>query len=250
MDLSLETLLVLGIVGFYIYDSTYLYFYNEFNIRKGFTKSFYPQFISKKLNFFNKYLVIFNIFLPYQLTFKCSWKAISSNQKINSQDDIDTINTISKTLKPLQFINILLFLFTLILLPLVILLKLNYEILAITLAAIYLLNIINIFYVIFKRKNLKLSWIKVLQLTLDIFLCPPFSVNLLRKISLNYVIKTEGTILAREILSGKNYQEFINNILIDLKVLKTASSIENISKIELREQQLIAAQNSIYKNKK
>ena len=250
MYLSLETLFVLGIVGFYIYDSTYLYFYNEFNIQKGFTKSFHVHFTSKKLNFFNKYLVILNVFLPYQLTFKCSWKAIGFNKKINFQDDIDSIHTISKTLKPLQFINIIVFLLTLIFLPLVILLKLNYETLAITIATIYLLNIINIFYVIFKRKTLKLSWLKVFQLALDIFLCPPFALNLLRKISLNYVVNTEGTILAKEILNEKNYQEFTHNILIDLKVLKSASNLENISKIELREQQLIASQNSIYKNEK
>lgn len=250
MYLSLETLFVLGIVGFYIYDSTYLYFYNEFNIQKGFKTSFHPQLLSKKLNFFSKYLVFFNLLLPYQLIFKCSWKSIYSDKQIIFNDDITHITTISRTLKPLQFLNILLFLFIIFFLPLVILLKLNYVILAITITTIYFLNIINIFYVLYKRKKLKLSWVKVLQLAMDVFLCPPFSVNLLRKISLNYVVKTEGTILAKEILSEKSYQEFINTVLTDLEALKSASSIENISKIELREQQLIASQNLNYKSDK
>lgn len=137
MYLSLETLFVLGIVGFYIYDSTYLYFYNEFNIQKGFKKSFHPQLFSKKLNFFSKYLVIFNLLLPYQLIFKCSWKSIYSDKQIIFHDDITHITTISRTLKPLQFLNILLFLLIIFFLPLVILLKLNHVILAITITTIY-----------------------------------------------------------------------------------------------------------------
>lgn len=248
MDLSLESLLVLGIVGFYIYDSTYLYFYNEFIIKKGFKHSFKAQFISKKLNFLNKYLVIFEFFLPYQLVFKCAWKLNDLNNKVTSHEDIKNIQLITTTLKPLQFINIILFILILILLPIIFLLKLNYVILAITISTIYLLNLINIFYVISKRKKLQLSWVKVSQLALDTFLCPPFSLNLLRKISLNYAIKSEGTILAKQILTEKGYQEFLNNILRDLKILKSISNQESISKIEFKEQQLIASQDLSYKN--
>ncbi|MFW1780686.1 hypothetical protein ACG9XY_08850 [Acinetobacter seifertii] len=248
MHLSLESLLVLGIVGFYIYDSTYLYFYNEFIIKKGLKHSFKAQFISKKLNFLNKYLVIFEFFLPYQLVFKCSWRLNDFKNQVLSREDIENIQLITATLKPLQFVNIILFILILILLPIIFLLKLNYVILAITITTIYFLNLINIFYVISKRKKLKLSWSKVSQLALDTFLCPPFSLNLLRKISLNYAVKSEGTLLAKQILTKKGYQEFLNNILKDLKVLKSISNQESISKIEHKEQQLIASQDLSYKN--
>ncbi|WP_171495031.1 hypothetical protein [Acinetobacter seifertii] len=49
-------------------------------------------------------------------------------------------------------------------------------------------------------------------------------------------------------MTKKGYQEFLNNILKDLKVLKLISNQESISKIEHKEQQLIASQDLSYKN--
>ena len=82
-----------------------------------------------------------------------------------------------------------------------------------------------------------------MQLLLDILLCPPFALNLLRKISLNYNIETEGTVLAAQILNTKNYQNLLNEIVHDIQTLKTASNDKNVIQLELREQQLLSLKN-------
>jgi hypothetical protein len=194
------------------------------------------------LNFFNKYLVIPNLFLSHQLIFKCAWKIknISSPTHLDSEGNIKII---SKTLQPLQFLNILLFWLTIGILPILIIFKFGYIALTITLSLIYLLNLVSIIFVIIKRKVLQLSWSKVMQLLLDILLCPPFALNLLRKISLNYNIETEGTVLAAQILNTKNYQNLLNEIVHDIQTLKTASNDKNVIQLELREQQLLSLKN-------
>ncbi|KKW75972.1 hypothetical protein AAV96_15335 [Acinetobacter sp. AG1] len=242
MHLPFDILIVIGIVGFYIYDSAQLYFYNEFNITKGIRPIFNFQHISKTLNCFNKYLVIPNLFLSHQLIFKCAWKIknISSPTHLDSEDNIKII---SKTLRPLQFLNILLFWLTIGILPILIIFKFGYIALTITVSLIYLLNVFSIIFVITKRKVLQLSWSKVMQLLLDILLCPPFALNLLRKISLNYNIETEGTVLAAQILNTDNYQNLLNEIVHDIQTLKTASNDKNVIQLELREQQLLSLKN-------
>jgi hypothetical protein len=82
-----------------------------------------------------------------------------------------------------------------------------------------------------------------MQLLLDILLCPPFALNLLRKISLNYNIETEGTVLAAQILNTENYQNLLNEIVHDIQTLKTASNDKNVIQLELREQQLLSLKN-------
>lgn len=237
MYFPFDVLLVIGIVGFYIYDSTHLYFYNEFNIYKGFKTTFKSQLISRKFNFYRQYLVIFNLLLPHQLIFKCAWTFKDTHSTIHAIE-IEHIRKISLILKPLQVINILIFLLTLAILPFLLIYKADYVAISITLVMIYGLNLFSIFFVMFKRKNLQLSWFKTTQLLLDVLLCPPFAVNLLRKISLNYQIKTEGILLASQILDQKHYQHVLDEVLLDIQTLKTASNEKHVIQLELRERQL------------
>lgn len=238
MSLSFDILIILGIVGFYIYDSAHLYFYNEFNLQKGLGSTFKSQLISRQLNVFRKYLFIPNLLLSHQLLFKCAWK-IKDSELIMHSDDIRHLKNISQTLKPLQWINILVFVLTLAILPFLILFKADYLAVAIILVIIYSLNLISILFVIVKRKKLQLSWLKIMQLLLDALLCPPFALNLLRKISLNYHAKTDGILLAAQILNPQQYQQLLDEILLDIQALKIASNEKNIVQLELREQQLL-----------
>ncbi|OEY96627.1 hypothetical protein BJD20_00985 [Acinetobacter proteolyticus] len=238
MSLSFDILIILGIVGFYIYDSAHLYFYNEFNLQKGLGSTFKSQLISRQLNVFRKYLFIPNLLLSHQLLFKCAWK-IKDPEPVVHTHDIVHLKNISQTLKPLQWINIFIFVLTLAVLPFLILFKAGYLAVAIILVIIYSLNLISILFVIVKRKKLQLSWLKIMQLLLDALLCPPFALNLLRKISLNYHAKTDGILLAAQILNPQQYQQLLDEILLDIQALKIASNEKNIVQLELREQQLL-----------
>lgn len=242
MHLPFEILVVIGIVGFYIYDSAYLYFYNEFNLTKGLFKHFNAQPSSKKLNFLHRYLVLPNLFLPHHLTFKCTWN-VKKLELLMHVDDIHFINTISKILKPLQFVNILLFMLTLFCLPVIFWFQGGYTLLAIAIILIYLINIMTFITISIQRKALKLSWSKLFQFLLDVLLCPPFSLNILRKISLNYKVQTDGLLIAKSMLPPEDYQTFLDNILKEIHVLKMASSEEDLVLLEFKEQQIHAFKN-------
>ncbi|QER38380.1 hypothetical protein F2A31_01110 [Acinetobacter suaedae] len=237
MSLSFDILLIIGIAGFYIYDSAHLYFYNEFNIQKGLGSAFKSQLISRQLNIFHKYLFIPNLLFSHQLLFKCAWKIKDPDPTIHPHDIIHLKN-ISQSLKPLQWVNIFAFVLTLAILPFFIAFKAGYLALAIILVIIYSLNLLSILFVIVNRKKLQLSWLKIMQLLLDALLCPPFALNLLRKISLNYHTKTDGILLAAQILDPQQYQLLIDSILLDIQTLKMASHEKNLAQLELREQQL------------
>ncbi|ENV10261.1 hypothetical protein F966_01436 [Acinetobacter higginsii] len=238
MSISFDLLIIIGIVGFYIYDSAYLYFYNEFNIHKGLGSTFKSQLISRQFNVFHKYLFIPNLFLSHQLLFKCAWK-IEDPEPVVHTHDIVHLKNISQTLKPLQWVNILIFVLTIAVLPCLIAFKAGYLAVAISLVVIYSLNLISILFVIVKRGKLQLSWLKIIQLLLDALLCPPFALNLLRKISLNYHAKTDGILLTAQILNQQQYQQLLDEILLDIQALKIASNEKNIAQLELREQQLL-----------
>ncbi|MCH7335787.1 hypothetical protein [Acinetobacter sp. NIPH 2699] len=238
MSLPFDILIMIGIVGFYIYDSAHLYFYNEFNIQKGLGSAFKSQLISRQLNVFRKYLLIPNLLFSHQLLFKCAWKIKDPAPSIHT-NDITHLKNISQTLKPLQWVNILVFILTIAVLPFLIVFKAGYLALAIILVVIYILNLISILFVMVKRKKLLLSWFKIMQLLLDALLCPPFALNLLRKISLNYHAKTDGILLASQILDPQQYQHLLDDILLDIQALKIASNEKNIAQLELREQQLL-----------
>ncbi|UUM28420.1 otopetrin domain-containing protein [Acinetobacter colistiniresistens] len=244
MHLAVELLLTIGIVGFYIYDSASLYFYNEFNLHKGMRSRFKSELISRQINVLHKYLFIPNLLLSHQLLFKCAWKIKDPEPSIHAHDLLH-IKNISQILKPLQGINILIFILTIIVLPLLMIFKANYLAVAIILVLIYSLNLISILVVMIKRKRLQLSNFKIMQLLLDALLCPPFALNLLRKISLNYQAKTDGILLAAQILDLQQYQRLLDNILLDIQALKMASNEQNITQLELREQQLLQLKASI-----
>ncbi|MFK4050637.1 hypothetical protein [Acinetobacter venetianus] len=126
-------------------------------------------------------------------------------------------------------------LLTLVLLPLLLLLKLSYLPLAITIITIYILNISSLLFVILKRKSLQLSWTKIFQFSLDILLCPPFALNLLRKIGLNYHIQMEGIALAEKLLNSSDYQVLLEQIILDINHLKTSTNDKNLTHLLSKE---------------
>ncbi|MGO3917910.1 hypothetical protein [Acinetobacter venetianus] len=243
MHLPLEILIIIGLYGFYLYDSARLYFFNEFNMTKGIRSSFKFQHVPKSFSFLSKYLFIPNMFFTHQLIFKCAWK-IKQSIPSDQSADVDSILLISKTLKPLQWINMLLWLLMFVLLPVLLLIKLSYLPLAITIITIYILNISSLLFVILKRKSLQLSWAKIFQFSLDVMLCPPFALNLLRKISLNYHVQMEGIALAEKLLNSSDYQVLLEQIILDINHLKTSTNDKNLTHLLSKEALLRSSLNA------
>lgn len=219
--IAFEYLIILGLVGFYLYDSAKLCFYNEFFILKGFSAKFKLQLQNNRLSILKKFLMIPSPFSPQYLCFIVRWQLTQTDQHNEViQQEINHILHIQKILKPLQALIFLNALLMLILFPMALLSQWNYLYMAILIVLIYSINIISIGCVFLQRKNLCLSNLKFSHLVVDALLCPPFALNMLQKISLASDFKTDGIILAQHLLQAEDFQALISQTIADIEILK------------------------------
>lgn len=226
MPISTEVLFILGIVGFYLYDLAVLSFFNEFFMIQGFnTKKIKVYFASDGLNFSKKYL-IFSHLLSYKLVFHSKW-SVNQPIKCSTYQRIELIKLlyILKNLRVVQYLNLVSFIMMLIVLPLTLILKINYSIIAVVLIVIYLLNFSVLTYLCLKRKVLHLSSKQLFHFAIDVFLCPPQALNIVKKITLNYEIQTNDFELVRYFLK-EGFNPFIDSLVKNIDILKDTSSYD------------------------
>lgn len=240
--IAFEYLIILGLVGFYLYDSTKLCFYNEFYLLNGFTAKFKSQMLVNHFSILKKFLIIPQPFCPHYLCFKVRWQLTShqDHQQVIG-DEIKTILNLQKILKPLQFMVYLNAVLTLILLPTALIYKSSYLYLAILILSIYAINLINITWIFVRRKQLHLSNLKFSYLFIDALLCPPFALNLLQKISLNYDFKTDAISLSQHLLDADDFQILLSQTIADIELLKNNHDAEQvlIEQLNLKQNDLI-----------
>lgn len=237
MFIPIDYLFIMSLVGLYLYDSAILCFYNNIFICKGIRKHFKYQCISLNFSFGKKFVLMPSLIFPYQLLFKGHWQ-LHNRSITNLDQDLLNIKKITQLLKPLQFINIILFIATILLLPVFIILEFSYLLLALLIFGIYLLNLLNFTYIVLKRKSLHLSKRHLFQFLLDVLFCPPFSLNILRKISLNYAIHTDSIILNQHLLQRPQYIQFLDKISQNIEVLKSNYEISDRSYTLLVQRQI------------
>ncbi len=177
--LSFEALLILGVIGFYLYDSIMLFNINELLLTKSYKGWFY-RFPALELQLLRRYPLVLNPLTPSIAIFRTSWP---NDVNFFNESKIDKF---SQSLKPVRLIVNILFLLLLGCLPII---SLTYgsgpKLLSLFLV-IYLLIIVILVYVFNNRQELILSKGDFTSLALESFLCPPFALNMVRKISLNY----------------------------------------------------------------
>ena len=236
-----EHLLAIGIVGFYLYDSAKLCFYNELYIEKGFRQKFHFQTLSNQFSLSKKFLMLPNPLCPQYLCFKTRWQIKTlALEPAELEHDVTNIKQISRILQPLQYNIFFNALLTLVLLPMALLLNLGYLLLAILIISIYTLNLFNICWIFFQRKSLTLSKSKMLHLIGDALFCPPFALNLLQKISLYSEFKSDAISLSQQLLPPVRFQQLLEQIIDDLELLKNAAEIhsEQFQLFELKQNEL------------
>lgn len=237
--LTFEYLVILGLVGFYLYDSAKLCFYNEFYITKGFFQKIDAQMLTNQFSVFKKFLMIPQPFCPQYLCFKARWQLNKLNENDQVlQKDIHTISDFYKILRPLQYLIYANTIFTLILLPLALVLKWGYLLLAVIITLIYLINFFNILVIFFLRNKLQLSNLKFIHLLTDALFCPPFALNLLQKICLNYEIKSDAVVLCQQLLAPDEFQQLLQQIIDDIELLKHNHDSEMVFIEQLNHKQI------------
>ena len=210
---SFEVLLVLGVFGLYCYDSLMLLNFNELIFIKSKLNWSY-RFPILSFQLLRKFPFLPNLLTPNVLLFQVFWP--SSDQGLN----IKELNTFIKSVLPIQIMSVLLLLLMFICLPIIAFTYGSSVKLLIIFSAIYCLIVCILIYIFNQKYKLKISNTKFLSIAFESIVCPPFALNLVRKISLNFPINVDPYIFSKKMFDEETKKSFKKNfcIIIDKKM--------------------------------
>lgn len=177
--LSFEILLIIGVIGFYLYDSIMLLNINELILTRS-HKGWFYKFPILDFQLLRKYPLLPNPLTPDVAIFRTSWPREA--QSVNEKE----LECFTQHLRPVQLIVDVLLLLLLIYLPVVSLIYGSGSKLLIIFAMIYLFIAVILKYIFDKKDELHLSKSNFASLAFESIACPPFALNMVRRISLNY----------------------------------------------------------------
>ena len=207
---SFEASLVLGVLFFYLYDSLMLLNVNELIVQKSFKKWSY-RFPIFGLQILRKFPLVNNLLMPNFLIFNLSWP--SHKEEIDS----DKLETLIQSMLPLQIIASLLLLLIIFVLPVVAFLFDSGPQLLTLFIFIYLLIIFSVCYLFICRDSLGLSGLKISSIAFESILCPPFAINIARKVSLNYEIGSDPIDCSKMLFDKQTFELFKSDLTSLLK---------------------------------
>jgi len=199
-------MLVLGIFGFYLFDSAMLLYANElvFVEQDGKWSFGRPESGWQMLRK--------NLYLPNPLTpdyplFRVCW--VISSAPSEHQDDIETLRDFINVLNPLRYMTFSLFVLLLIGLPVVILWFGTGLALLLLLGVIYCAISIMLTLIYRQREKLGLSVKSFAKLAFDSFACAPFALNLVRKITLRRSLNGDPICFAYQALDADAFAHLV-----------------------------------------
>lgn len=206
MTLSFEIMLVLGVVGFYLFDSAMLLYVNElvFAEKNGKWVFGLPESGWKMLG---KSLYFPNPLTPDNPLFRTCWVAASATNE--RQEDIEALQQFLNTLNPLRYMIFGLFVLLLIGLPIVLLGFGTGLALLLLLGVVYLTITVMLAQIYRQREELGLSWKAFSKLAFDSLACAPFALNLVRKITLRRSLVGDPICFAHQVLDADAFAQLV-----------------------------------------
>ena len=212
MHLSFEILLLIGILGFYLYDSLMLLYFNEVVFSLGFNGWVVSNPIGR-WRIAGRKPYIPNPIVPFSPIFRLTWS--KENMGIG-ENNIDEFNIFLKELKSIGYPVIALMYLIFLCIPIA-LLKFGAGMqLLIIMCSIYLTIGFALILIYRKRDLLKITNKVYWSIVFDAIACPPFSINIVRKISLNYPITRDALEFGNSQLNDKEFRIFIESINLKL----------------------------------
>jgi|TARA_B100000929_G_scaffold232346_1_gene188830 hypothetical protein len=202
---SFEVLLVLGIIGFYFYDAFMLLSLNELILLKS-SKSWSYKFPTLGFQLLRKFPFVPNLLTPNVALFKVMWPTKDDHL------DLKALDVFIKSLIPIQITEIILFFLILICLPIVAFIYGSGVKLLIVFSAVYVLIVGALIYIFTQKNNLQLTNNKFVSIAFESIVCPPFALNMVRKITLNYSIPTDPYIFSKKMFDENSCDLFITNL--------------------------------------
>jgi hypothetical protein len=187
--ISFEIALPIGAIAFFLYDSSTLLFGNELlYVRRG---SRWSATGGLNLYLFGKRVCLPALFSPHALIFRVAWS--EGDARTGSPAEWPPPSLIS-ALRPVQYICGALYFALLVLLPVISIALGAGALLLLLFGAYYSLTLAAVVVAYFRRGALGLTGKAFWLLALDVLACPPFAVNLVRRITLRF--RLEGSPLA------------------------------------------------------
>ncbi len=206
MTLSFDIMLILGIVGFYLFDSSMLLYVNElvFVEKNGKWVVYRPEWGWQMLG---KNLYVPNPLTPDYSLFCACWVVSSAPNEY--QEDIDALRKFLNELNPLRYMTFSLFVLLLIWLPIVLLKFGTGLALLLFIGVIYCIISIMLAQIFRQREKLGLSGRTFAKLAFDSLACAPFALNLVRKITLHRSLVGDPICFANQVLDSDAFSQLV-----------------------------------------
>ena len=206
---SFEALLVVGIVGFYLYDSAMLLYSNELVYVKTLGRwSFVKPATHWQL--MGRFPHVPNPLTPNQFMLRVIWNRESSPVPENLMAELQEF---TQVLKPLHYLTVLLLATLLFSLPIVLLRWGTGTIFMALVLLSYLNVVIMLMFVYRKRDALRITGKTFRGLAFESLACVPFAINLVRKISLQYPFRGGAIEFAQQAFSAQIFGRLIQALL-------------------------------------
>lgn len=217
MSLSFEVLLALGVIGFYLYDSAMLLYFNElvFSRSHGKWSSACP---SGNWRIGGKFPYFPNPLTPDAPLFRVNWHSNDPSQPLDTTEDATRLTQATGLI---GYFVIVLLGEMIVGLPLVIFKLGTGPVFFAVVASIYFTILLMLVITYFKRHALGLSGRDFMGLAFEAIACPPFSINLVRKITLCHKTKLNPIAFALQ-----NFEQERFNLLAGAIIARLDEELE------------------------
>jgi len=206
VTLSFEVLLVLGVIGFYVFDSAMLLYVNEMVFVE--TSGRWTFVCSGwRWQLKGKNLWLPNPFTPDYPVFRLCWSVLDQSER---QEDMDAFRNFVNALMPLRYMVFVLLLLLIIGLPLVLFQFGTGLRLLLLVVAIYLIIAVMLIQIYRRRDVFELSGSAFAKLAFDSLACAPFAINMVRKITLHRSIVGDPIGFAQKAFGTDTFARLVN----------------------------------------
>jgi hypothetical protein len=202
MRLPEEVLLMILVIGLYLYDSAKLLYFNE-GVLIPVGKAWKVKFGLRELRIGGKELFIPAPWLLHRPMFRLCWRYDSTAAEFCLENWQAKTNVL--TMLPIFVWGIALALF--LLLPLGFFTKMGYGMLYLAMAILYLNIVCLMIYIWRHRVHLNQSNKQVGKLAFEYLTCPPFALNVIRTMSSNQNIGEDLVTVARNLQDSDRWAE-------------------------------------------
>ncbi len=208
--------LIVIMAGFFLYDSALLLYANEalMSLKKGKWRIHYG---STYFTIFGKSVFVANPFDLHRPLFRLAWYKSSIDG--SPTDDLTAISQQLSRLAPLIILSAIT---QFVLLPLVLLFGLNLHNLIITAIIIYLCNALPLVAVLRNRDQFGMTHKQAAALTVECLLCPPITLNVIRRLSLARSLKDDLSVVSRSLLTVDEWEKV--RLAMEIQVDETKES--------------------------